>query len=165
MTDAIHTPVRRSRGTNTENLEMEQPSPIVLPEMGEPLVVEREPIIPVESKSLNSDHMEALKFNEDELIIILQPSSEENAPMVIDVAVNGESKWVRVGVEEKLKRKFVEVLIRSKPISVQTTHDEVGAKVINNRILRHQRAKYPLSVMYDPSPKGSAWLHRVYMEQ
>lgn len=149
--------------TYTGEMEMQQPSTIVMQADG-PIVREPEEIA-VLDKPLDKSNADALAFMEDDLDIMIQPSSEENAAMMVDCYVNGEAKWVKVGERTKLKRKFVEVLLRAKPISVNTTHDEIGAKNIINNIVRHQRAKYPMSIMHDPSPKGGEWLRRVMMEQ
>lgn len=152
----------QGKETHTEDHALAQPSTIHLPETG---VITREPeqIIAVDTP-LDKSNAEALKFNEDVLTIMIEPSSEENAPTVIDVYVNGEAKWLTVGTEQKVKRKFVEVLMRSKPISIQTAHEDVGAKIVNNRILRNTRAKFPLSILHDPSPKGVEWVRRIRAE-
>lgn len=153
---------KRRKPLESAEQHMEQPSAIILPGEG-PIVREPEEIIALD-KPLEKDNAEALAFNEEVLIIQLQPSSEENAPTVVDVYVNGEAKWIPVGVPTKIKRKFVEVLLRSKPISVTTSHEGRGSDVINNRIIRNTRAKYPLSIMQDPSKKGYEWLSKIMAE-
>lgn len=163
--NAANTPVVSTSETNTAEIPVTQPSAIAVPLEGKLAVQEPEKIA-VLDKPLESDYLEALKFNEEVIEIMLQPSSEENAPMVVDVYVNGEAKWIPVGQQVPLKRKFVEVLMRSKPVSIQTEHEshQSGAKVINNRIIRNTRAKYPLSILNDPNPKGREWVNRIMRE-
>lgn len=162
-TDAINHPVVTTQATHSEDHALAQPSTIVLPDIG---VLTREPEqIAAVDTPLEDQYLAALKFNEDELEIMIEPSGEENAPTIIPVECNGESKWIHVGVEVKLKRKFVEILLRSKPITVSTAHEDIGAKVINNRVLRSTRAKYPLSILHDPAQgKGVEWLRRIRAE-
>lgn len=146
----------------TGDMEVGQPSDLIIPAEG---VIAREPeAIAVLDKPLNKAYADDLAFGEDVLDIMLQPSSEENAPMIIDVYVNGEAKWIPVGERVQLKRKFVEVLMRSKPISIQTNHEDIGSKMVQNRVIRNQRSKYPLSIIHDPSPKSAEWQRRTMME-
>lgn len=161
---AANNPVIASGGVHTESLPLAQPDDILIPETGA-LTRENEVIVPADATALNKDYTDALKFNEDVLEISLEPSSEENAPTVIDVTVNGETMWIPVGQNVRIKRKFVEVLMRSKPVAISTMHDEIGAKVINNRIIRNTRAKYPLSILSDPAQgKGVEWMRRIRAE-
>jgi len=152
-----------ARVQHTEDTPLTQPSQILMPDSG-PLVREPEQIAVVEHAQINKDYADALAFNEDVLEILLEPSSEENAPMTVDVYNNGQAVWVPVGQPFKIKRKFVEDLMRSRPVSIQTSHEDIGAKVINNRIIRNTRAKYPLSILSDPSPKGPEWMRRIRAE-
>lgn len=161
--NAVTQPVATNE-VHTADLPIEQPSAIVVPPQG-PIVRETEQIA-VADKPIESEYAKALAFGEEVLDVMLQPSSEENAPEMIDAAVNGETVWLKVGVPTKMKRKFVEVLLRAKPIAVQTVHEGAEGKpeVINNQIRRTTRAKFPLSILRDPSPKGGEWLNRVMRE-
>jgi len=154
----------RIKERHSEDFPLAQPSNIDLPITGA-LNRESEVIVPADANALNKNYVDALKFNEDILEIMIEPSSEENAPTVIDVAVNGETAWIPVGQNVRLKRKFVEVLMRSKPVSISTSHEDIGAKIINNRVLRNTRAKYPLSVLSDPAQgRGVEWMRRIRAE-
>lgn len=154
---------RLKKEQHSEDFPLTQPTNISIPDTGV-LVREPEKIAAV-GNPLNKDYLDALKFNEDVLEVLVEPSSEENAPTIISVECNGEAQWVRVGQQVQLKRKFVEILLRSKPISISTTHEDIGAKIINNRVMRNTRAKYPLTIMSDPAQgKGTEWLRRVRAE-
>lgn len=162
--DAQNNPAILSGGVHSESMPLAQPGDISLPESG-PLTRTNETIVPADATALDKNYADALKFNEDVLEIRLEPSSEENAPTVIDVTVNGETVWIPVGQDIRIKRKFVEVLMRSKPVAISTAHEDIGAKVINNRIVRNTRAKYPLSILSDPAQgKGIEWMRRIRAE-
>lgn len=154
----------RRKELNTEEMDMQKPSDIVIPSEG---VIVREPeSIAAMTSPLEKKYADALQFGEDNIELMIQPSSEENAPTVIDVYVNGEAKYIPVGQRVTLKRKFVEVLLRAKPISVNTIHDShtSGKAWIDNKLIRNARAKYPMSILHDPSPKGEEWLRNVMYE-
>jgi len=162
--DAKDNPVKTTSAVHSESMPLAQPKDITLPDSG-PLTRTNETIVPADATALDKNYADALKFNEDVLEIMLEPSSEENAPTVIDVTVNGETVWIPVGQNMRIKRKFVEVLMRSKPVSVSTAHEDIGTKVINNRIIRNTRAKYPLSILSDPAQgKGMEWMRRIRAE-
>jgi len=164
MRTARNNPVTPRGGVHTEDFDLAQPAAIHIPDSGA-LNRQSEVLVPADATALDRNYVDALKFNEDVLEILLEPSSEENAPMVIDVSVNGETVWIMVGQNVSLKRKFVEVLMRSKPVSVRTEHEDIGAKIINNRIIRNTRAKYPMSILRDPAQgKGMEWMRRIRAE-
>lgn len=165
-TSAINHPAIKTAGVHTEDMPLAQPGDIIIPDSG-PLTRQAEVIVPADATALNKDYADALAFNEQVLEILLEPSSEENAPTVVDVTVNGETVWIPVGQNIHIKRKHVEVLMRSKPVAVSTQHEshESGAKVINNRVIRNTRAKYPLSILHDPAQgKGIEWMRRIRAE-
>lgn len=148
----------------TGDLNVGQPSPIAVPPEG-PIVREPEQIAALD-KPIEDEYLKALKFGEDEMEVMLQPSSDENAPQMIDATVNGETVWLKVNQRTRIKRKFVEVLLRAKPITVQTIHESVANRpeVVNNQLRRTTRAKFPLSILRDPSPAGNEWLNRLMAE-
>jgi hypothetical protein len=163
-TDASSNPVIATGGVHTESMPLAQPSPILMPDTGF-LNRESEVIVPADATALNKEYADALKFNEDVLEILLEPSSEENAPTVIDTTVNGETVWIPVGQNVRIERKFVEVLMRSKPVSIATSHEDIGAKIINNKVLRTLRSKFPMSILFDPAQgKGVEWMRRIRAE-
>lgn len=151
---------------HTSDIQIPQPEKVIIPGLGEALVREPEEVL-VLDKPLETEELKALAFMEELLEIRLEPSSEENAPQLIDVYVNGQAEWVPVGRPWILKRKFVEVLARSKPMSVKTNHltpEAAGNREITNEVIRTVRAKHPFSVLRDDNPKGREWLTRVLMD-
>ena len=63
-----------------------------------------ETIIPVD-KPLDDDYAQALAFMEEPIMIRIEPSDEENAPIVVDCWVNGKGAEVL----DTLTGKFMEI--------------------------------------------------------
>lgn len=124
-----------------------------------PLAIE-----PVDPEVLKADHAEKLVFNEDPLEIRLEPGRERNAPKVVDVAVNGERRWLPVGVPIRIQRKFVEVLARSQPFAVETRVGRADEEHPANDVLRNPFRQHPFTVLFDPNPRGVAWLNKISYE-
>jgi hypothetical protein len=139
-----------------------------------------ETIVPVD-KPLENDYAAALAFMEEPITIRIEPSDEENAPIVVDCWVNGKGaevldsltgKWMEInclpiGGPIITKRKYVEVLARSRS-------DRVVANEVDNRpapnkdgwkVERRSLRKTLFSVIHDPNPKGAEWLTRLYAER
>jgi hypothetical protein len=147
---------------NSGDFRLNQPPPIILAEG--PLAREAEDIAVVDTP-LMSDYAKELAFNEDILTIRLERSSEKFAPKIIQVAVQGVNAWIQVGIPQRLARKYVEVLARSKPMDVQTDVLQRDGEDPVNSINRTVRSRYPFSVLNDPSPMGFEWLSRIMVEQ
>lgn len=127
------------------------------------------PIIQVD-RVLDKEYMDELAFNEEPVTIRIEPSSEKNAAMWAPIWVNGKGaevllngKWVEfghlpVGKVLVVKRKYVEVLIRSKKDSVQTEVIETPGQDPDNRIQRFTSASHSFSIIHDPNPLSAAWV-------
>ena len=162
------TPVSRTsrREVHTADMALPDTPDIILPGLDEPLIRENESIATLDSSS-RDDYYKELQFMEEMVTIRLEPSSEKNAPSVIDVYVNGRPEWIPVGKPFTLARKYVEVLARAKPIEVQTSHDTPETSMNGdpqNRVVRTIRSKHPFSVINDPNPRGIDWLTRIMQE-
>lgn len=157
---------------NTADLPLGQAPDIVLPATG---AVPRGESIEVLDKPLDDDYTAMLAMAEDAITIIIEPGTEENAPKVVDCWVNGKGaevqdqltgKWMEInclpiGNPIVTKRKYVEVLARSKITNVKTQHE--GATVDNpeNRVVRNTSRKAVFSVIEDRNPRGREWLTRL----
>lgn len=118
----------------------------------------------VEDGALPSSQADRLAFNEEPIEIRLEPRSERNAPRMIDVAVNGERKWIPVGVPVRLRRKFVEGLARAQPYSVATDVGTAMEATPHNHAIRTPYRLHPFTVLRDDNPRGAAWLNKVMYE-
>lgn len=163
--DALNTPVRRGRReTHTADFEQGQLPDIVMPGLDE--IVNREPeSIAVADGPISKDYASELAFNEEVLTIRIEPLREKNPPKMIDVYVMGRAEWIPVGQPYKVKRKYVDVLARCKPIGVTTQVGTTNDENPENRIVRSVSSQYPFSVIHDPSgAKGADWLTKIMYE-
>lgn len=117
-----------------------------------------------------------LAFFEEPVTIRIEENSGSDFPEThVPVQVNGKSAevwmnggwvaigWLPVGVQLTTKRKYVEVLARSKSDSIRTEHEDGGVANPRNMVQRRTRSKYPLSIVEDKNPRGAEWLSRIVM--
>lgn len=124
---------------------------------------DRETVIESVGSVIRTAEMAQAAFMEEFVTIRIERGREKNAPQFVDVYVNGVCQWVKIGEPQRIKRKFIEVLARSQPFSVQTQHGTTTEERPQNRIERNQFAQYPFSVLHDPSPLGHEWVQNIYM--
>jgi hypothetical protein len=166
------TPTRRPREIHSADLEVGQ-----LPSVSLNLEDELDPsniVLPVDS-ALMADQAEALAFAEQPVMIRIEPGADEDAPMVWDCWVNGKGaecmingKWIEmsalpIGVPVITKRKYIEVLARSKQTVVKTRvvkHQDREDNIADRRT----RQVTPFSVLQDKDPRGGEWLTRLFAE-
>lgn len=154
--------VPNSRPISTENLAIQGMDVLdltaasVMPATG---VIES-----VENGALPETQAERLAFMEEPIVIRLEPSHERNAPKTAQVSVNGDTKWVPVGVPVMLRRKHVEVLARAQPFGVQTETGTAMEANPHNRVVKTPYRRHPFTVLRDDNPRGAAWLNKVTYE-
>lgn len=119
---------------------------------------------------MHKDYMAELAFAEEPVTIRVEPSGEKNAAPMVDCWVNGRGcevlvngRWLStgffpVGVVLTTKRKYVEVLARSKVTNIKTKHDDATVANPQNLIERQTYQRAPFSVIEDKNPKGAEWL-------
>jgi hypothetical protein len=110
--------------------------------------------------------LDDLKFMEDTLTIRVDGSNDKFAKPIIDVANGGRTQFLVRGVPIHVKRKFVEVLARSKPIGYtgETYIDRSTGEAVN-RMNPSIGLQYPFTVQQDPAgEKGRLWLEQVLSE-
>ncbi len=123
-----------------------------------------------------ADYLAQLAFNEEPVTILIEENSRSDFPEThVPVQVNGKPAevlqngkwlpigWLPVGIEITTKRKYVEVLARSKTDGIKTVHDEGNVERPRNTVQRRTSANYPMSILEDRNPKGREWLSRVRM--
>ena len=172
----VQVPKHAGKALHSEDIPQQQPPEISLA-FNKPL--ERgESIEPID-KPLDDDYTVALLMAEDPITIQIEPGMEENAPRVVDCWVNGKgaevldpitNKWLEInclpiGGPITTKRKYVEVLARSKLDNVQTKTGDMRQEHPENRIVRNTSRKAVFSVLHDPNPKGREWLIRLMSER
>lgn len=109
------------------------------------------------------------KMAEDELFmnepveIYVHPVSDENAPPYVILNCNGTNQPVARGVNQVVKRKFVEILARMK----ETKYSQQPANPYepdNRPLVGRQGMCYPFDMVSDRNPKGRAWLNKIMAE-
>ena len=121
--------------------------------------VTREDFLDSNVKDVRRDKktLDAVVFMEEPVKIMVHESTDENAQPVVDVYCNGiPQRFVR-GMEQVVKRKFVQILINARTTTVRTRTGVEGGNVVN-QITRHTAVRYPFSVIEDRNPRGAAWL-------
>lgn len=169
--DAVNTPVRRARAeTSNADFPLGQKAPIILPDEGP---IDRTQVITSLEDRLTDSYAEALKFAEEPVEILIYPSQQKNAPPVVDCWVNGKGAEVFVGgrwhefnclpVNKAVvtKRKYVEVLARSKVDTINTDVEDATVENPANRINRVTSSSAVFTVIGDTNPKGREWLRNL----
>lgn len=163
--------------TKAEHYAVPQRDPIdvdrVLADGAEPIAIVQ--------KLPSEDYMEALKFAEDPLVVILNPSPDPKAARFVYCAVQGkgaevwdertkkwlEFKYLPVGRVLTIKRKYLEVLARSRTDTFNTR--EVTPTPLANQDGYTLDASTVMAasfnVRHDPAgAKGQEWYSRVMSE-
>jgi len=113
---------------------------------------------------VSKDKLDNLKFNEDILTVMVHDSTNPSDHPTPEVWNDGRMFVFPRGQEVEVKRKFVEVLARSK----KTTYTQQKIKDANGiesyRNIPHTALMYPFTVVSDPSPKGRDWLKKILAE-
>lgn len=116
-------------------------------------------------KPINSSYMDELAFMEEELIITVAETDDQNAENPVSLGCNGVFKYIFRGQPTKLKRKFVDCLI-VKSGRITTPKVKNGAGEDAFAIKQTSAHKYPFSVLVEPNQKrGQEWLLRRMAEQ
>tara|TARA_R110000868_G_scaffold319759_1_gene580701 strand:+ start:4757 stop:5254 length:498 start_codon:yes stop_codon:yes gene_type:complete len=129
-------------------------------------------------KMLSKDYLDELAFNEEPVRIRIEPSADKNAARSVPVWVNGkgaevmmgegaqrrwvELKYLPVGVPLVVKRKYVEILARTKQDTISTNIVGEETERPENRIERFTSSFATFSVLEDNNPIGRAWLTEMH---
>ena len=109
----------------------------------------------VAEQPVSKEKLDALKFNEDVLTILVHDTTNPADEPIVEVWNDGTPQRFQRGKEQQVKRKYVEVLARAK----NTTYTQ--RKLPDNagyQNIPHTALRYPFSVVSDPNPRGAAWL-------
>lgn len=161
--EPVTPPVRRNRRElHMGDINIEQKASIGSIDDHKPDIILAEP-------DTSLDYLDLLAFNEEPVTIRLEPTPEKFASRWVPCWVNGKGaevlvngKWIEFGylpVSQPLtiKRKYVEVLIRSKRDTIQTTVIERDNEDPQNMIERSTSSTAMFSVLEDRNPKGADW--------
>lgn len=126
--------------------------------------------------SLKKEHLADLAFMEEPVTISINKGTEKFPAKVVPCWVNGKGAeqlhngkwmvcgWLPVNTPVTTRRKYVEVLARSKVDSYEVKtvkHDDHE----DNIAIPNASSRYPFSVLHDPAgAKGYEWLSRILRE-
>jgi hypothetical protein len=175
---SVATPVRpgkaKKEGLSNEDVTPEQPSDVKFPLHSAFVRPAAEEIVAPET--LQKEYAEALAFADEPVEILIQPSSEKFGAKTVECWVNGKGievfdtrtgKWFPVGsvprgVPVITKRKYVEVLLRSKTTDVRTNVVEHPGEDPDNHMVRSSHSNYPVQIIRDDNKKfGREWFYRM----
>lgn len=147
----------------TDDIKIDQNKPIEDDE-------DRRTIVQADLTAVGSkEYLARLAMGEEPVEILIEPSTDPNAPHSYYCAVNGRGAeclgpdgnwrtidWVPVGVRLTMKRKYVEVLVRAKRDRVTTEHDGPNVADPRNKIVRQTSAVANVQILHDANPRGPA---------
>lgn len=165
-TDAhvVQRPVKAARKRSFEPMEQKvgQDNPRDLPTEG-PAEIEPALIEPVYGPDWKSK-ADLLQFMEEPVEVMVHETTDKNAELIVQSWNGGRSQFFIRGQPQICKRKFVEVLARSKITAYRQEHykDDNGADAIRN--IPMTALRYPFSVIRDNNPRGADWLRAILSE-
>ena len=123
---------------------------------------------PIESnpRRYSNDKLKMLAFMEEEVTVRMAESTNPNDPPVIGPIINGGVRqYFLRGVDQEVKRKFVEVLARAKGTRFIQEPIQDGLGVTGYRMVPQTAPLYPYAVVDDRNPEGRAWLQAIEEER
>lgn len=117
-------------------------------------------------KGLPSDQeLAELAFMEETVLIRMEkPVTDEKPVLAYPFSVNGRTAWVPTDKPWPVKRKVLEVMLRSQPFRVQTEDFKPGDRDERNLLHRYQSRRFSISILRDDNPRGYEWSQRVTLE-
>jgi hypothetical protein len=170
MSNAQNAPIRREQPSKVaEDSSIGQnPSLLIDPS--------RQETIETVGGNTSQDFMSELAFNEEPIQILIHSNQQENASTVVDcwvqgrgaeVLINGEWKtlgYLPLEIPVTTKRKYANVLMRSRVETIRTDVGDSNVENPHNRIVRNARMGHTLQVLQDKSPHASKWFSQITMQ-
>jgi len=177
-TTDVKKPIRRTKELEPDDERVEQLSDINFGLGNTPFTHPGPAVVEIE-KPLLKDYMELLKFNEEPVEIEGIASADPHAPMFLEAWVQGkgieqwvdkigwvEVKFIPVNTRVTIKRKYLEVLIRSKVMGVHTVEDKADGSEPRNILRRTSAHTMNIRIIKDTDPPGQQgyreeWARRI----
>lgn len=161
---------KRASEFDSRSVNPEQKAPITMAPLDQ--AQERPSTVQPVDREMKDLDFDAIQFAEDRILIVIHRGHDPKfSPMCTDfIAVNGvpaeilyKNGWIRSGylprgVAFYTKRKYVEVLGRSKQDSINTEVIRRDNEDPINKTHTITAASLPFSVLEDKNPKGAEWL-------
>lgn len=176
--EAVANPVKRQynkREVSTEDMPVAQSASVDLADL---VNLIRNPALPnTGEKPLQKDYLDALAFAEEPVTISIEENSRSDYPethVFVQSAGQGAEIWINnqwctvtwlpIGQVLTTKRKYLEILLRSKSDHVRTQHDDATVAVPQNKLNRRTSGNYPVTIIEDRNPLGFEWASRIRAE-
>ncbi len=104
------------------------------------------------------------RFMHEELTVIVHPDQMEGSLDIITIPVNGTNQNIIRGREQRVKRKYIEALARTRT-TVYDQRVQNPAEPANIQMVPRTTLTYPFSVLADPSANGREWLQAILAEK
>lgn len=139
-----------------------QDSVVTMAATGEPELV-RDAIQVVDGPNWKNK-ADNLAFAEEPVTVTVHPTSDKYASQIVSTAVQGRTQNFIRGQSVTVKRKFVEVLARAKPVNFRNEEyvNSEGDKAF--RWPSTTGLLYPFQIDHDANPNGRAWLRKILAE-
>lgn len=149
---------------STTDFQTGQDATLVLPDLDSGVIRPDEPKIMIPDGPVIDEYAKELAFMEEPVTIIVHETSNENEAPLVDVYVQGVPQFFIRGEQCTVKRKYVECLVRAKPIAISTDVRERNSENPLNLIHKKSALRYPFSIVEDRNPNGPAWLRKIMAE-
>lgn len=174
---SVAAPVKPGRakreGLSTDDVKPESLSGVEFP-LNSPFERPEADIV-IAPEVLQKEYADALAFAEEPVEIMVQPSSEKFGAKFVECWVQGKGieiydtrtgQWypngsIPRGVPVITKRKYVEILLRSKTTDIRTNVVENPGEDPTNNMFRSTHANFPVQIIRDDNPKGREWFYRM----
>ena len=159
-------PAVKTGQISTKDVELKQERPRALPGKG-PATLEPPSIEQVEpSTHIDPEWSANIAFSKELITIRVHESTEENAEKFVEVWNNGDYMKFTRGQEHTCERRFVESLMRAKPIrySQKAVLDDFG-KVGGYQEIPSTALRYSFTIVRDDNPLSQAWLKHIMSER
>ena len=140
--------------TNATSEDLRQRDPLPVTELGDPGPIEKVS----ESDFVEEAELEA--FMHEILTVVVHQDGNDNSVEFPCPSVNGLNQPFIRGKEQKVKRKYVEQLARTR-ITRYEQRVMDASRPENIQMLERSALAYPFTVTHDPSPKGREWLKAI----
>ena len=153
---------RNKKAIDATDYQIGQSGVATMPAEGEARIEETDIQIVDGPKAMKK--AEALAFMEELVTVVVHHSTDENAEQLVPIHVNGKTQLFPRGEPVTVKRKYVEGLVRAKPVNYRSEEyvNQSGDKAY--RYPRNMGLRYPFQVERDDNPKGRDWLKKILAE-
>lgn len=105
------------------------------------------------------------KFMNEPVLVEIPASNNKNDDPFIQLGVNGTNQAMLRGKPQWIKRKYLEVLLRANPTTLETVEEfdpRTGNKTV--RLIKTTGEKYPYRIHEDHNPLGRPWMSQLLAE-